>query len=349
MITYEAGELSEMAPAALRPDGAADARRAEGAAGVPPLRFRHESLLYSGEDEFLAATVPLIDGALRLGHPVLVAVCDSRIGRLREELPDRASSVDFVDMRVLGRNPARMIPAWRQFLEERAPLGQPVLGIGEPVWPGRSGAELTECERHESLLNLAFASDHPWRLLCAYDLDGLDGAVIEAAQHSHPFICTHGASAMNGSYRDADGSASVFAGELPGPPPFAREVDFSCEQLRSVRHLVAAHAADALLAPVRCEELVLAVSEVATNSVRHGGGTGTLRVWQENRTLLCDVRDAGRIRSPLAGRVRPRPDQPSGRGLWLANQLCDLVQIRSDHAGTVVRLHMDLAVSASRA
>jgi len=345
MTMYAVGEASNRAQAASGPAGASGARGGRAPVGAVR-RFQHEALFYSGEDEFLAATVPLIAAALRQGQPVLVAVAGGRIGLLREALADRASSVDCVDMCALGRNPARMIPAWRQFLEQRAPRGQPALGIGEPVWPGRSAAELTECERHECLLNLAFASDHRWRLLCTYDLDGLDRGVIEAARRSHPYVRTNGASSTSGSYRDAEGPRGVFAGELPGPPLFARQIAFSCEQLRDVRHLVAAHAADALLAPARCEELVLAVSEVAANSVRHGGGTGTLRVWQENETLLCEVRDGGRIRSPLAGRVTPRPDQLSGRGLWLANQLCDLVQIRSDHAGTVVRLHMDLTASA---
>jgi hypothetical protein len=54
------------------------------------------------------------------------------------------------------------------------------------------------------------------------------------------------------------------------------------------------------------------------------------------------VQDAGHIEVPLAGRVRPRPEQLTGRGLWLVNQLCDLVQISSGHAGTVARLHMNL-------
>jgi hypothetical protein len=43
---------------------------------------------------------------------------------------------------------------------------------------------------------------------------------------------------------------------------------------------------------------------------------------------------------PLADRERPLPDLSAPRGLWLANQLCDLVQIRSLPEGTVVRLHM---------
>src|SRR2546428_12955434 len=113
MITYEAGELSEMAPAALRPDGAADARRAEGAAGVPPLRFRHESLLYSGEDEFLAATVPLIDGALRLGHPVLVAGSGNPPRGPRGGGPPPARPGGLRGMRALGRQPPPPTPASR--------------------------------------------------------------------------------------------------------------------------------------------------------------------------------------------------------------------------------------------
>ena len=101
-------------------------------------------------------------------------------------------------------------------------------------------------------------------------------------------------------------------------------------------------AADARLSAERTQHLALSVSELATNSVRHGGGSGVLRIWREDEALICEVRDRGRIDDPLAGRVRPSPDRLSGRGLWLVNQLCDLVQIRSCRAGSVVRIHMRL-------
>jgi len=54
---------------------------------------------------------------------------------LREVLGDGAERVRFEDMHRLGRNPARIIPAWREFLDESAPEGRPVRGIGEPIWP----------------------------------------------------------------------------------------------------------------------------------------------------------------------------------------------------------------------
>ena len=65
-----------------------------------------------------------------------------------------------------------------------------------------------------------------------------------------------------------------------------------------------------------------------------------LRTWVEGDALICEVRDAGRIDDPLVGRSRPPASRGSGFGLWLANQLCDLVQIRSNDRGSVIRLHV---------
>jgi len=78
-----------------------------------------------------------------------------------------------------------------------------------------------------------------------------------------------------------------------------------------------------------------------------GGGGGTLRVWREPDAVVCEVRDRGFIRDPLVGRMAPPIEQYGGRGLWIVNQLCDLVQIRSAPSGTVVRVHMHAARPAT--
>ena len=52
------------------------------------------------------------------------------------------------------------------------------------------------------------------------------------------------------------------------------------------------------------------------------------------------MRDPGPIEDPQVGRRRPRSDQLAGRGQWLVNQLCDLVQIRSGADGTAIRVRM---------
>ena len=80
-----------------------------------------------------------------------------------------------------GANPACIIPAWREFVDEHAAASRALRGIGEPIWPDRTSAELVECQRHESLLNLAFAGTRSFHLLCPYDTEALDAAVIEEA------------------------------------------------------------------------------------------------------------------------------------------------------------------------
>jgi anti-sigma regulatory factor (Ser/Thr protein kinase) len=116
-------------------------------------------------------------------------------------------------------------------------------------------------------------------------------------------------------------------------------VIFDLDSFGAVREHVGTMANRAGLADDRGADLVLAVHEVATNSVRHGGGRGELRVWVDGQRVVCEVRDAGRLRDPTAVGHRPAAaDSVGGRGLWIAKQLCDRVHVSSSEAGTVVRL-----------
>jgi anti-sigma regulatory factor (Ser/Thr protein kinase) len=309
---------------------------------MPGDAFCHELLHYTdGVDGFVAATLPYIQRALEQAEPVLVAARGDGVAPLREELGDDAERVDFIDMAALGRNPARIIPAWREFLQQQCGGGAHALGIGEPIWPGRTVAELVECQRHEELLNLAFAGGQAWQLVCPYDLDGLDDEVIEAARLSHPFVSDECGWRHNPGCTCLDEPPRPFAGELPPPHGRVDERAFTGgENLADVRAFVCGWASEEHLEMELTDRLVLATNELATNSVRYGGGTGSVRVWREQDTLLCEVRDAGVIEEPLVGRRLPTETETSGRGLWLVNQLCDLTQIRSSRAGTTVRMHM---------
>jgi anti-sigma regulatory factor (Ser/Thr protein kinase) len=122
---------------------------------------------------------------------------------------------------------------------------------------------------------------------------------------------------------------------------YAVEMRFTAQELRDVRRSVSSYA-EGSLGKARTDDLVLAVNELATNSIRHGGGVGTLRIWTEPGVLVCEIQDAGHIADPDAGITPPTPDQPSGRGLWVVRQLVDLMQIRSTPTGTVVRVHARL-------
>jgi anti-sigma regulatory factor (Ser/Thr protein kinase) len=309
---------------------------------APDDHFHHAALLYAGDDEFLEGTVPFIEEGVAAGEDVLVMVGARKLDLLRAELDGAAERVLLANMEEVGRNPARIIPAWRDFVTQQAPTGRRVRGIGEPVWPERTAAELVECERHESLLNVAFAGGPSWWLLCPYDTEALDPAVLEVARRTHPFVLEDGIGRESADYYGLSAIAAPFAEPLPEPPESALELDFGDGPLQALRWLVGRAADKAGLGTSRAADFVLAVHELATNTVRHGGGRGKLRIWREPDALICEVSDAGRLDQPLAGRERPLAGQAGGRGLWLVHQLCDLVQIRCFEAGSAVRLHMRL-------
>jgi anti-sigma regulatory factor (Ser/Thr protein kinase) len=299
--------------------------------------------LYSGNDAFLAGTVPFVRGAVEADEPVLVAVPEPRLRALKSHVAGDGASVHFVDMEAMGRNPARIIPAWQDFVAEWGGRGRPLRGIGEPIWHGRSNAELEECQRHESLLNLAFADAEDFRLLCPYDATALPSEVITEAKRSHHSIVEGDLTRHSDTYVEPALAAGPFDGELPPPDRPSTEIVFQRDGLRALRQAVAQEATAAGLGVERASDLVLAVNEVATNSLIHGGGAGRLQMWREGDVILCEVRDTGRLEDPLLGRSRPAAEESAGRGLWLVNQLCDLVQMRSSAEGSTVRIHMKTA------
>lgn len=312
---------------------------------APPRRqqrqgFHHEAVVYSGRPGFLDATLPFVRDALEAGEPTLVALEAPKIEWLRSALGPDADTVEFVEMVELGRNPARIIPAWTAFVSARGRDGRPVRGIGEPVWPGRGPQELDECHRHEALLNRAFADARAFWLRCPYDAGALEPSVIAEAHRTHPFVVRDDAVHASTAYPDVGYPPARLDAPLPDPPADAATLEFGSERLHAVRELVARRCAMAGLDRARAADLVVAVNEVATNSLRHGGGGGRVRAWHDPGAVVCEIRDEGLVHEPLVGREHPPANGTGGRGLWLVNQLCDLVQLRSSPAGTVVRMSM---------
>lgn len=305
--------------------------------------MHHQVAFYDAADGFLESALPYLQAGLEASEPILVALGPAKTALVRAALGADAASVDFADVEVFGRNPARLLPAWQDFVD-RHPPGRPLRGLGEPIWPGRSTAAVDECERHEALLNVGLAPEPPPRLslLCFYDRTALDEDMLEAASRSHPHTYSAGTTAPNPEWDDH--SPEPFAGNLSRVPFDARRLEFDRETLNALRAAVGVEAAEAGLPDDRAADFVLAASEIAANSVIHGGGTGSAAIWREPAALLLEVCDEGRIADPLAGRVRPSPLRERGRGLWVANQLCDLLQVRSGPSGTRARLRMDLAV-----
>jgi anti-sigma regulatory factor (Ser/Thr protein kinase) len=293
-------------------------------------RFRHEALFYAGAGQFARRTAQYVREALAADEPVLVAVVESRAKLLREELAEEADSdaVQFLDMERVGRNPARIIPAWQDWVQRNLAPGRRFRGVSEPLFPGRTHAEIRECQKHEQLLATAFTGGPAWSLLCPYDLEALPVDVIAAAHRTHAgFI-----------------AGNVLVDPLPDLGPPLIELKFELASLPDLRAAVRERAAELGLAEHRVSDFVLVADELAANSVRHGGGGGVLRLWRQGTYAICEVHDVGVITDPLVGRRRPDFTQSvGGAGLWTANRLCDLLLIRSAEAyGTSVRAHLAL-------
>ena len=299
--------------------------------------------MYCGESDFVERGAAFIHEGVDAGEPALILVDRRKIDRLRERLGGDSALVRFADMGMVGQNPARLIPAWREFVDDHH-HDQALRGIGEPIWPGRGDDALGECHRHEALLNMAFADANLW-VVCPYDVSALDPATIAMAERNHPFIDDAGGRRRSRTYPGDERLAAPADDPLPEPPAAALGRTFGAQDLSGLRSWVGATAERLGLEAAAAQDLVLATSEIATNSVRYGGGGGSLRIWRRGGAVLCEVRDRGRIDDPLAGRRKPVPGQKSGYGLWIANQLCELVQIRTSSDGSVVRLHMGLPLS----
>jgi hypothetical protein len=284
--------------------------------------FRHEALFYAGEPEFRRRVGAFAAGAVEADEPILVVLPASKIDLLRDELAEVADDVEFADMADVGRNPACIIPAWRDFVDRQIGRGGPFRGVGEPVWAGRSADELAECRRHEALLNVAFEGSPPWSLLCPYDVAALPGSVLDDARSTHPLVRDGDVTTASESFLGIARAAMPDDRALPEPPQGGAETRFRAGDLPAVRHQVAARAEAFGLHPERRDDLVLAVSEVAANSLRHGGGEGIVRTWASGDSFICEVRDRGRIEDPLVGRRRPLDVATEGSGLWIANRLC---------------------------
>lgn len=297
--------------------------------------FVHPALLYRGPEEYLAGTVPFILEGLAEGVPVAVAVPGPHLRLLRDELGDAAERVRLVDMTIAGRNPGRIIPEMLRATADAHP-DQHVRIIGEPIWPGRSAAEYPACVQHEALINLSFAG-RTATILCLYDVANLDPVVVADAARTHPLLI-RGRTSWSSPHYAPERILSDYNQAMP-EPRHATTFPFTTTQLGQARRSTAEHARRAGLDADRVDDVVLVVGELAANSVLHGGGAGLVRTWTQADHFVCEVRDAGRLDDPLAGRRPAGSRQLGGRGLLMVNHLADLVRMHTRSDGTTIRTY----------
>lgn len=316
--------------------------------------FRHELMLHAGPEQFVRCAVRFAREAIENGDSVIFAFLDPLRSLVQAELGPDVEHVEFPDTQALARNPARIIPAWREWVAQHHDAGRGICGISQPVIT-RSPDAIVEYQIHELLLQAAFGPGPQWRMLCPYDTKALPGSLIAKAEEAHgvgPFGDA-GSDGVPGAIRERPDAAftalsAAFGSALPeldrAQLLYVRE--FGLAELGEVRE--AAQLCAGLLDGGRTADLALVIGELAANSIIHGGGRGTVSLWHDEDDVVCDVRDLGLVKDPLIGRRRPDTRIPGGAGLWIANQVCDLVQIRSAaESGTQVRVRMSQTGAAA--
>jgi anti-sigma regulatory factor (Ser/Thr protein kinase) len=297
----------------------------------------HEAFFYGDLNEFTAGALPFVRTGLTNGEPVLAAVQEPGIDALRAALGRDADEISYLDMSLVGRNPTGIIPTVLCSFADEHPDSR-VSIVGEPVWPSRSPASYLAAIQHEALINLAF-QDQSAAILCAYGTEGLQTRVRDDVGRTHPFVFDQGKRTPSVQYGDPASVAASCLLPLSDPPASVESMTFGAADLGAVRSRVRSHAAHAGMSEDRIADFQIAVNEVATNTIVHTNGPGTLRIWTADDEVVCEIRDEGRITDPLAGRRRVGPDEVSGRGLLLAAVLSDLLQIVVDETGNTIRIH----------
>jgi anti-sigma regulatory factor (Ser/Thr protein kinase) len=285
---------------------------------MPPslLTVRCVAIFCDSPGEYAGVTGEFVQAGLEAGNAVMVAVPGSNAEAIRERVRDRKMPV-FADSHP----------------------GQLLHYVGEPAWPSRTRSEHAEVARHEHLLSVASGRKQV-RILCPDDATGLEREVLVQAASTHPVVMRNGRLDHSPAFSARAGPLDAGA-PLPSPPASVPILTYR-DNPGAARDFARQRARAAGLTEPRLTDLVIAVGELAANTLRHTRSDGTIQLWADGGEVICEIRDHGHIRDALAGRRCPRADATGGHGLWVVNQVCDLVEMRSGSSGTVFRLHMAL-------
>jgi anti-sigma regulatory factor (Ser/Thr protein kinase) len=310
-----------------------------GEASAPTNGFVHQALIYGSDQEFIDVALPFVEQGLDSREPTLVAVQERHVENLRAALGAISGELTLIPVEDWYVTSARTRDKFARWALERVEDGGRVRLMGEPPWALGHDARVRDWARHESVVNVAFAS-LPVTLICPYDAQALPQDVLNHARDTHPEIVSAAGVSPSSSYEDPrefcerlDSTVEVQSREP------SLEMMFGLGDLQSVRRLVGSFAIDAGVSGSRTEEIVLAVNEIATNALLHGQPPATVRAWHADDEIILEVVDAGEgIPDALAGQLPPPAQGLGGRGLWLARLLCDAVEI-CNAGGCTVSVH----------
>ncbi len=304
--------------------------------GTAARGYDHAAVHYASDDELLAVGVPFLTGGIAAGEPTVVSLEPDRAELLRAALP-ADSGTHFLATGELYARPAAAIRSYRELMAGFVAGGAAGIRIFGEIPRAAIDTSWDWWARYESAVNHAY-DEFPLRSICAYDTRTTPRHVLDDVARTHPFVATPGGRRANDGYVDP---LAFLAGPRPmvlypiqRTPPL---VELADPQPREARQAVLAVNKTELPA-AEIDDLVLAVSEIADNALRHGRPPVTLRIWADPACMVVTVHDAGDgPGDPFAG-LLPAEREVGGRGLWITHQVCSQVTLHRDPTGFTARL-----------
>ncbi len=298
----------------------------------------HEAAIYGSDAELRDAALPFLNAGLDAREPTYVILGPHGDDLMRRELGE-PEGLHYLSASEVYVNPATTIKGYRDVLTAELAAGaEQVRFITEVPHPG-TGSVWDWWGRYESAVNEIFA-DLPVWAICTYDERTTPAGVLGEVLRTHPYVVgADGEHATNERYESPAAflaqRSCPYIDPLESGEPLVELVDPSLIEARGAAFTVT----EALFGPATADNLALAVSEVVANAQRHGRAPVELRLWAGNDRIVATIKDNGAgIHDATIGLAPVGPDQSGGRGLWIANQLCDHLGITRSDDGFLVRL-----------
>jgi anti-sigma regulatory factor (Ser/Thr protein kinase) len=299
--------------------------------------YDHYVVHYTSDADLLAVAVPFLSAGLAAGEPTVVSLEPERAELVRGALPAASDAVYLTTDEVYAR-PTAAIRSYREMMAGFVADGATGIRIFGEIPRAAIDTSWDWWARYEAAVNHAY-DEFPLRSMCAYDTRTTPRAVLDDVARTHPFVATPGGGRqVNPGYVDPPTFLAAPRAMVPDPIQDAEPLVELSDPRPQVARRAVVEANKTELPDAEIDDLVLAVSEMVENTLRHGRRPARLRIWSDAEHMVVTVHDAGPgPTDPFAGLV-PAERETGGRGLWLTHQICSHVALHRDETGFTVRL-----------
>jgi len=299
----------------------------------------HTTVFHRSTAEAIEQLVPFVEEGLRRKDDLFVNLSAERAASLLAALGEDADRVRWSDTHQWHPHPARRLRAIQELTDgiTRHDGGR-LRFIGECAFSAGSPHLVAEWERFDAVLNHALVGA-PISMVCTYDLKQLSPDVFERARCSHPHIGLLPPIENEDYLAPGDYLAQQCGVPVPAPAGALRLSGSPApHDARALVHQVLGGGG---IGRQKVGDMMVAVTEIVTNSWQAGARHVEVACWYVDGEAGVQVDDDGPgLCDPLAGYRRPVPSEERGRGLWIARQLVDVLDVWPRDRGTVVRLRL---------